>query len=143
MLFGDKKDIYELMDNFEKSSLSELEISTGAQFYIKFSKLSKPAKTAVFENENYSGENYEISNDSNDGKFIKAPLVGTFYTSPSPDAGGYVKVGDKVTKGTVVCIIEAMKTMNEIESEFDGEVAEILVKNGSPVEYGQILFKLK
>ena len=142
MLFGDKKDIFELMDHFDKSSLSELEISAGAQFHIKLSKSSKPAKTAVFENDR-NGENYGILGDVDDFKVIKAPLVGTFYRSPSPDLEAYVKAGDKVTKGMILCIIEAMKTMNEIESEFEGEVAEVLVENESPVEYGQPLFKLK
>jgi len=143
VLFGDKKDIFELMGNFDKSSLSELEISAGGQFYIKLSKLSKQAKAAVFENGNNKSEDYGISGGSNDFKLIKAPLVGTFYSSPSPDLEPYVKAGDKVTKGMVVCIIEAMKTMNEIESEFEGEVDEVLVKNGGSVEYGQPLFKLK
>lgn len=74
---------------------------------------------------------------------IDSPIVGTFYNSPSPDADVFVKVGDTVKKGDVVCIIEAMKLMNEIEAEADGEIAEILVSNEGPVEYGQALFKLK
>ncbi|MCL2771860.1 MAG: acetyl-CoA carboxylase biotin carboxyl carrier protein [Oscillospiraceae bacterium] len=74
---------------------------------------------------------------------IKAPLIGTFYASPSPDSEAYVKVGDKVEKGMVLCIIEAMKIMNEIESETNGEIAEILAKTGDVVEYGQPLFRLK
>lgn len=76
-------------------------------------------------------------------KTIDSPIVGTFYDSPSPEAEAYVKVGDQVKKGDVVCIIEAMKLMNEIEAECDGEVVEILVQNEGPVEYGQALFKLK
>lgn len=74
------------------------------------------------------------------GKTIDAPMVGTFYTSPSPDADTFVSVGDKVKKGQIVCIIEAMKTMNQIEAEVDGTVQEILIENGSPVEYGEPLF---
>ncbi len=76
------------------------------------------------------------------GNIIKSPIVGTFYSAPGPEAEDYVKVGDKVRKGQVLCIIEAMKLMNEIESEFDGEIAEILVKNEQMVEFGQPLFKI-
>ena len=71
---------------------------------------------------------------------VKAPIVGTFYTSSSPDAPVYVKVGDSVAAGQILCIIEAMKLMNEIEAETSGTLREILVKNGEPVEYGQTLF---
>ena len=77
-----------------------------------------------------------------DGVFVSSPFVGTFYRSPSPDAASFVEVGQAVRKGQVVCIIEAMKLMNEIESEADGKVAEVLVKNGEHVEYGQKLFRL-
>jgi acetyl-CoA carboxylase biotin carboxyl carrier protein len=73
---------------------------------------------------------------------ITAPIVGTFYASPSPEAAAYVKVGDKVEKGKVLCIIEAMKLMNEIEAEMSGTIAEVLVKNEEPVEYGQVLFRV-
>ena len=74
---------------------------------------------------------------------ITAPMVGTFYRAPAPGAEPFVKEGDWIEKGTVVCIIEAMKLMNEIESEVRGRVAAILVENGHPVEYGQSLFLLE
>jgi acetyl-CoA carboxylase biotin carboxyl carrier protein len=74
---------------------------------------------------------------------ITSPMVGTFYAAPSPDAPPYVKVGDKVQKDTVVCIIEAMKLFNEIEAEVNGEIVEVLVQNGQLVEYGQPLFLVK
>lgn len=74
---------------------------------------------------------------------ITSPMVGTFYSSPSPDSENYVKVGDTVSKDQVLCIIEAMKLMNEIQSEYNGEIKQILVKNGDMVEYGQPLFKIK
>ncbi len=74
---------------------------------------------------------------------IVAPIVGTFYGAPAPDAPDYVKVGDKVTPGTVLCIIEAMKLMNEIEAETAGIIAEVLVQNEDPVEYGQVLFRVR
>jgi acetyl-CoA carboxylase biotin carboxyl carrier protein len=74
---------------------------------------------------------------------IRAPIVGTFYRAPAPDAPPYVKEGDRVEKGQVLCIIEAMKLMNEIESEVSGIVRKILVENGEPVEYGQPLFLIQ
>ena len=74
------------------------------------------------------------------GTPVKAPIVGTFYASSSPDAAPFVKIGDSVSAGQVLCIIEAMKLMNEIEAETGGVVREILVKNADPVEYGQTLF---
>ncbi|MED3624426.1 acetyl-CoA carboxylase biotin carboxyl carrier protein [Neobacillus thermocopriae] len=74
---------------------------------------------------------------------ITSPMVGTFYSAPSPDAEDYVKPGSKVTKDTIVCIVEAMKLFNEIEAEVNGEIVEVLVKNGQLVEYGQPLFLVK
>jgi acetyl-CoA carboxylase biotin carboxyl carrier protein len=74
---------------------------------------------------------------------IESPMVGTFYASPSPDADAYVKAGDKVNDSSVVCIVEAMKLMNEIEAEVRGEIVEVLVENGQLVEYGQALFLVK
>ncbi len=75
--------------------------------------------------------------------YIKSPMVGTFYRSPSPESKSFVENGAKVTENMVVCIIEAMKIMNEIQAEVKGTVIEALVENGQPVEYGQRLFKLK
>ena len=76
------------------------------------------------------------------GTFISSPFVGTFYRAPSPEASVFVDVGQAVRKGQVVCIVEAMKLMNEIEAEFEGRIEEILVQNGEHVEYGQHLFRL-
>jgi acetyl-CoA carboxylase biotin carboxyl carrier protein len=78
-----------------------------------------------------------------DEHIIKSPIVGTFYAGPSPDAGPFVRVGDFVEAGQTVCIIEAMKLMNEIEADIGGEVARVLVENGQPVEYGEPLFALR
>jgi len=75
--------------------------------------------------------------------YVKSPMVGTFYGSPSPESKAFVEKGAKVTETTVVCIIEAMKIMNEIQAELKGTVLEILVENGQPVEYGQRLYKVK
>jgi acetyl-CoA carboxylase biotin carboxyl carrier protein len=74
---------------------------------------------------------------------VKSPIVGTFYSAPNPDAGPFVKPGDSVQAGQVICIVEAMKLMNEIEADASGEVVRVLVENGQPVEYGQPLFALR
>ena len=74
---------------------------------------------------------------------IKSPIVGTFYSAPSPEAPAFVKVGDNIQSGQVVCIVEAMKLMNEIEADMGGEVVGVLAENGQPVEYGQSLFALR
>ncbi|MBN2226325.1 MAG: acetyl-CoA carboxylase biotin carboxyl carrier protein [candidate division Zixibacteria bacterium] len=71
---------------------------------------------------------------------IKSPMVGTFYSAPAPDASPYVKVGERISVGQVVCIVEAMKLMNEIESEVTGKIAKVMVNNAQPVEFGQVLF---
>ena len=84
----------------------------------------------------------DIADGEPEGMLIKSPLVGTFYAAPSEDAPAFVKTGDKVKKGQVLAIVEAMKLMNEIESDFDGKVAEIYVENGQAVEYGQPLFRI-
>ena len=73
---------------------------------------------------------------------VKSPMVGTYYAAPEPGAKPYLSVGDRISKGEILCIIEAMKIMNEIESEFDGVVKEILAQNAHPVEYGQVLFRI-
>lgn len=75
--------------------------------------------------------------------FIKSPMVGTFYRSPSPESKAFAEIGSKVTETSAVCIIEAMKIMNEIQSEIKGTIVEVLVESGQPVEYGQKLFKVK
>jgi acetyl-CoA carboxylase biotin carboxyl carrier protein len=77
------------------------------------------------------------------GVEITSPMVGTFYRAPSPDAAPYVEVGDRVSKDSPVCIVEAMKVMNEIKAEVEGEILEILVQNGEPVEFGQPLFLVR
>lgn len=77
------------------------------------------------------------------GTYITSPMVGTFYSSPSPDDPTFVKPGDKIEKGTVVCIVEAMKVMNEIKAQASGTIVEVLVESGSPVEFGTKLFRIE
>ncbi len=80
---------------------------------------------------------------ASDLKEIKSPMVGTFYSSPSPDAPPFVSVGQEVTPDTVVCIVEAMKVMNEIKAEVAGTIAEVAADNGKPVQFGQALFRVR
>lgn len=100
-------------------------------------EIVQPAATPSQENTRQEQE------ETLDGNIVKSPLVGTFYNAPSPDAEPYVKVGDTVKKGQVLAIVEAMKLMNEIESEFDGTVEKVLVSNEEVVEFGQPLFVIK
>ena len=97
-------------------------------------KKIEESKEKIVEDKKQASEDYKI---------VKSPMVGTFYSKSSPDAKAYVEVGSKVKKGDILCIVEAMKLMNEIESEFDGEIAEVCVKDGEMVDYGKPLFKIK
>ena len=136
MILETKEDIFDLMDKFEDSGLYELELSVPRHVKIKLTKGARDIERAP-------AAKTEIITERAASQTITAPLVGTFYSAPSPDSEPYVTVGSSVGRGMIVCVIEAMKTMNEIESEADGEIAEILVRSGDPVEYGQPLFKLK
>ena len=78
-----------------------------------------------------------------EGDYIKSPMVGTFYTAPAPDQPAYVAVGQAIKEGDVLCIVEAMKLMNEIKAEFAGVIEELLIKNGEPVEFDQPLFRIR
>ena len=95
------------------------------------------------ENEKLSGKDMDASGEKTEGECITSPMVGTFYSSPSEEDDPYVKVGDCVKKGQVLGIIETMKLMNEITSDRDGVIAEVLVENEQVVEYGQGLFRIQ
>jgi len=103
------------------------------------------SKNIVLEDKSMSAEipveNYDSTNE--DLYLVKAPIMGTFYSSPSPTEPSFVKVGDKINEGTTLCILEAMKLMNEVQSDIQGEIIEILVQNEDLVEYDQPLFKIK
>ena len=141
----DYEEIKKLINDMGNSNIDELNI--------EFPDGIKSAKNNIDEigTQTYTFNQKEKSNtitetkkeEIENYKIVKSPMVGTFYSKPSPDAKEYVKVGDKVSKGDVLCIVEAMKLMNEIESEFDGEIIEIMVKDGESVEYGKPLFKIK
>jgi len=132
--------IKELIKIMEEHNLEEIEIEReGARIKLKKSSpQNKHTNLIQVSSEKTSQETLE--KESKNLIEIKAPMVGTFYRAPSPGAKPYVEVGDVIEPGTVLCIIEAMKLMNEIKSEVKGKIVEILVENGEPVEFGQPLF---
>jgi acetyl-CoA carboxylase biotin carboxyl carrier protein len=137
-----KKLIKELVDNLKEFNLSELEYQDG-QTKIKVSKISKSieqSKTGAVVSPNKSVLN---ASDDQEGIRVKSPIIGTAYLAPEPGAKKFVKVGDKVKKGQTIMIVEAMKTMNHVPSTSDGEIKQILVEDGQPVEFGQTLVILK
>lgn len=95
------------------------------------------------ESSNNTDDKSAVIEKSEDLHEIKSPIVGTFYRSPAPDADPYTQVGDSISSGSVLCIVEAMKLMNEIESDISGKIVKILVENATPVEYNQPLFLIK
>jgi len=152
----DINEIKKLIKVFESSQVTELSISEG-DLKIKMSKNGSGVSgyNASITPSNSRTENIdeglvkletakekEIQKTEENLHIINSPIVGTFYRAPAPDADPYVQVGDTVSTGTVLCIVEAMKLMNEIESDVSGKVVKILVENGTPVEYGQPLFQI-
>lgn len=139
--------IKQLMDDMGNSKLSSIDIDfpDGTKISMKKNEnveISTKAMKSSSQDVKKEEPELEQSSNENTGKIVKSPMVGTFYIKPNPSADPYVEVGKKVKKGDVLCIIEAMKLMNEIESEFDGEVAEIFIKDGEAVEYGKALFRI-
>jgi acetyl-CoA carboxylase biotin carboxyl carrier protein len=126
--------------------LSEIEVGSGGQIRVKrggvIQAASAPAASVAAGAPRPIALTQPVAAPEVPGTFISSPFVGTFYRAPSPEAPSFVEVGKTVRKGQVVCIVEAMKLMNEIEAEADGKVEEILVKNGEHVEYGQHLIRL-
>jgi acetyl-CoA carboxylase biotin carboxyl carrier protein len=135
--------IEKLVKIIENSSMLDFSIQEG-DVKIKMSRRgSAGAPSTPMAVSTQGVDNAADGLDSDDEGYITSPIVGTFYSAPSPEAKAFVKVGDRVKAGQTVCILEAMKLMNEIESDFDGEIAEIYVENGQPVEYGQKLFRIR
>lgn len=137
--------IKKLMDDMGESKLTSLSIDFPDGTKITMSKQDENVRVAIDEKpvkENETEETRELK-EQIEGEIIKSPMVGTFYSKPSPTADPYVEVGSMVKKGDTVCIVEAMKLMNEIESEFSGAITEVLVKDGDAVEYGTPLFRVK
>lgn len=149
----DLKDIKAIVDLMEKNGLTAFEMEKGG-FRIALSKgaVAGPAVSyapapvaaaATPATEAASAPAEAAAAPAASGKEIPSPMVGTFYTSPSPESPTFVKVGQKVTPDTVVCIIEAMKVMNEIKAEVSGTITEVAAENGQPVQFGQALFRYK
>lgn len=123
----------------KKASASPM-LATGPQTVALPS--GQPSDTPIEAAEVVAGQSESDEMDITDLVPVKSPMVGTFYAASGPDADPFVKLGDSVTHGQVVCIVEAMKLMNEIRAESDGKIVKVLVENGEPVEFGQTLFLL-
>jgi len=158
------KEIKKLIELVEQSSINELEVSRWGK-KVRILKAANSAGTIIAKPESIAITNpspdqvalspeaiaavkteqlkTESTIDSEKIAEVKSPMVGTFYRAPAPDADPYIQVGDIVATNQVLCIIEAMKLMNEIESEWRGRVVEILVENSQPVEYNQVLFRIE
>ncbi len=143
-IFGmiDLETIEKLAGIVSKNELSELSLSDGDKTITV-----KGKKNVVYESQTQKNVKPVMESDDEDnedeGNVVRCPIVGTFYASPSPDKPPFVNVGDRVSKGDVLMIIESMKLMNEIQSEFDGVVQSILVSNGQAVEYDQPIMIIK
>ena len=153
----DLKDIKAIIDLMRKNAVSELELEK-PDFKIRLKRVASGGAVTVYQDEAPAPLGYapaptaiQIPSQQptpanltvSDEIEIKSPMVVTFYKAPTPEAGPYVEVGTEVNPDSVVCIIEAMKVMNEIKAELSGVVTQVLVDNAKPVEYGQPLFKIK
>ena len=144
----DIRKVKKLIEMLENSNLEEIEIQEGEESVrlVKSHGATPTAQSFILPQET----SVQASEDSNQkdeeivqkGNLISSPMVGTFYASASPGAKPFISVGDLVAEGDVVCIVEAMKMMNEIKSEFSGTVLSVNVENSEPVEYGQSLFEI-
>ena len=134
--------IRQLINDMGNSKLTsvDIEFPDGVKIKMKkkFSAMPFNEQVKVIEDI----EENTVKEEVKCGNIVKSPMVGTFYSKSSPTSNPYVEIGAEVKKGTVLCIVEAMKLMNEIESEFNGKIEEILVKDGEAVEYGQPLFRI-
>jgi acetyl-CoA carboxylase biotin carboxyl carrier protein len=147
--------IEKLVELFSKNDMGELEVQFNRNKWVRISKVAGgvavqsapvtpviPAAPAIPATETGEGKPEKPARPAN-LVAVKSPMIGTFYRASAPDAPAYVEVGDTVKPGTVLCIVEAMKLMNEIEAESSGKIVEILVDNESPVEYGQEMFLIE
>lgn len=137
--------IQSFIDLAKENNVSELRYEGSREkYYVSFlENTSVIEKTSFKKNTEAPSSFSPIEESDKNLEKIKSPFVGTFYTSPSPDKSPYVQKGDRIAKGKSLCIIEAMKIMNEIEAEFSGEIVDICVQNGSFVEFNQDLFIVK
>ncbi len=142
MELEDLKDLIELL---KETDITELQIEKdGTKVKIKREKILSSIEMPVHKSNVFHEKIVaETEEDAQRLVTVTSPIVGTFYRSPTPEAAPFVEVGIKVNKGQVLCIVEAMKLMNEIESDVDGIVVKVLVENGQPVEYGEPLFLIE
>jgi acetyl-CoA carboxylase biotin carboxyl carrier protein len=156
----DLRFVKKLVDMIDASSVDSIEISSDKGMKIRISKTSQQRATVQLAPQMQMpqmaapapaatpAESASLKDAARAEKAksrwleVKSPMVGTYYSAPEPGAKPYLSVGERISKGQILCIIEAMKIMNEIESEFDGVVTEILAQNSHPVEYGQVLFRI-
>jgi acetyl-CoA carboxylase biotin carboxyl carrier protein len=144
----DLKDIKAIIDLMQKNGLTAFEMEKGG-FRISLAKETGLAPALAYASAPAvpvpaaAPVAAEAATPAASGKEIHSPMVGTFYTAPSPESPAFVKVGQKVTPDTVVAIIEAMKVMNEIKAEVSGTITEVAAENGQPVQFGQALFRYK
>ena len=142
----------EIIYILENSDINEIDINFWGRKYrvvkspginVVDQKLNSDTEILTQDNSNTTSQDTPSANsESANHNQILSPMPGTFYSAPSPEAEPFVKAGDAVKKGQTLCIVEAMKIMNEIEAESNGVISEILIKNGDPVEYNQPLFKI-
>ena len=130
--------IEKLVEIMEKSTLKEITVEEG-NLKIKLKREINTENQIISQKEKQT----EVVEESDEESFITSPIVGTFYSAVSPETPAFVRVGDTVKKGQPVCIVEAMKLMNEINCDFDCEIKAVLVSNEQKVEYGQPLFRVK
>ena len=145
----DIRKVKKLIELLEESGISEIEISEGEES-VRISRYPNPGLMSFAPQQPYHyapqqppQEQRAEAPEPPKGHEVTAPMVGTFYSSPSPGAKPFVEIGSQVKPGDTLCIIEAMKMMNQIESEVAGKVVSILVENGDPVEFGQPLFLIE
>ena len=146
----DIRKIKTLIEMLEESNLKEIEVSQGDES-VRISKQSQGDNAIEFnQSSNRQPESININQNQSqkkdadyDGNLVKSPIVGTFYRKPSPDSPPFIKVGDSVNKGDVLCIVEAMKMMNEIKSDYDGKIISIEIGDGQPVEFGQTIIVIQ
>jgi acetyl-CoA carboxylase biotin carboxyl carrier protein len=139
------EDLKELIDLLRETDITELQLEKdGTKVRIKRERMLSPMEIQV---QRFSSLQEKVTPETVEEETrlitITSPIVGTFYRAPSPEAAPFVELGSLVKKGQVLCIVEAMKLMNEIESEIDGTVIKILVENSQPVEYGEPLFLIE
>ena len=148
----DIRKVKKLIELLEESNLSEIEVTEGEDSVRITRSLNQRQELQPVQYNAPQTEQQQLSSpqpittptDSKpSGHQVKSPMVGTFYASPAPDSPSFVSKGKKVSDGDILCIIEAMKMMNQVQAESDGKIVEILVENGTPVEFGQVLMRVK